>query len=232
MDLLFSNYRPISNLAFLSKVIERSVCFQIVDHLKSNGLYEKFQSAYTEGRSCETALIRVQNDIRMAMDKQEVTFLILLDMSAAFDTVSHDILIERLSVYCGIRGKALDWIISYLTGRRQAVNINGTLSDELPLECGVPQGSVSGPLFFLIYTLPLGDILKKHGLKYHFYADDNQDYLSFKVKDIDENVKLILACLKDIREWLGPICSEIMESKLNSQYMVPLSKLQSSRIYH
>ncbi len=94
------------------------------------------------------------------MDNQEVTFLILLDMSAAFDNVSHDLLLERLSVHCSIKGKALDC-------RRQAVNINGTLSDELTLECGVPQGSVSGPLYYIIYTLPLGDILRKHELQYH-----------------------------------------------------------------
>jgi hypothetical protein len=138
----------------------------------------------------------------MAMDKQEVTFLILLDMSAAFDTVSHEILIDRLSTHVGITGKALDWIVSYLSDRRQAVKIRGVLSDELPLDCGVPQSSASGPLYYLIYTLPLGAILRKHSLKYHFYADDNQDYLTFKVKDVDDNIVRILSCLKDIREWL------------------------------
>jgi len=84
----------------------------------------------------------------MAMDRQEVTFLILLDMSAAFDPVSHDILIERLSVYAGIKIKALEWITSYLKDRKQAVNIHGELSDELVVNCGVPQGSVSGSLYF------------------------------------------------------------------------------------
>ncbi len=136
---------------------------------------------------------------------QEVTFLILLDMSAAFDNVSHDLLLERLSVHCGIKDKALNWISSYHKCRRQAVNINGPLSDELTLNCGVPQGSVSGPpLYYIIYTLPLGDILRKYGLQYHFFAGDNQDYLSFKVKDVQEKIKRILVCLKDIQHWLLP----------------------------
>ena len=138
----------------------------------------------------------------MAMDRQEVTFLILLDMSTAFDTVSHDILIERLSVYAGIKIKALEWITSYLKDRKQAVNIHGELSDELVVNCGVPQGSVSGPLYFLIYTLPLGKILMNHSINYHFYANDNQDYLSFKVKDLDENITKITSCLKDVCTWL------------------------------
>ncbi len=127
------------------------------------------------------------------MHNQEVTFLILLDMLAAFDTISHDLLPERFSVHCGIKGKALDWIISYLKGRRQAVNIHGTLSDELTLDCGVPQGSVSGPLFYIIYTLPSVVIRGQHGLQYHFYVDDNQDYVSVKVKDVQENITKILA---------------------------------------
>jgi hypothetical protein len=140
----------------------------------------------------------------MAIEKQEVTFLILLDMSAAFDTVDHKILLERLSVRLGVRGTALKWIESYLTGRRQAVNINGTLSKELPLTCGVPQGSAQGPIMYLTYTLPVGDILSKHGIQYQLFADDNQDYISFKVEDLDSNIAKFLACLQDLRDWLLP----------------------------
>ena len=153
------------------------------------------------------------------MDKQEVTFLILLDMSAAFDTVDHSILLERLSVQLGIRGTALKWIDSYLTGCRQAVNINGKLSKELPFTSGVPQGSAQGPLQFLIYTLPIGDILAKHKLSYQLYTDDNQDYLSFKVEDLDGNITEIEACLNDICEWLLQNLLKTMVLKLNSQYM-------------
>ncbi len=94
------------------------------------------------------------------------------------------------------------------SGRRQAVNINDTLSDELALDCCVPQGSVSSPqlrpLYYTIYTLPLGGILRKHGLQYHFYVGDNKDYLSFRIKNVQENTTRILACLKDIRHWLLP----------------------------
>ena len=231
LDQIFPNYRPVFNLHFVSKVLEKASCLQLVDHIKLNGLYEKFQSAYTEGRSCETALLRIQNDIRMAMDRQEVTFLVLLDMSAAFDTVSHDILLERLSVYTGIKGKALEWIASYLQNRRQAVTINGELSDELLVKCGVPQGSVSGPLYFLLYTLPLGRILSKYSIKYHFYADDNQDYMSFKVEDLDTNVANLVSCLKELRTWL--ITNRLMNNtgKQSSLCMVHLNSFQNLEIY-
>ncbi len=162
-----------------------------MDHLKFNGLYEKFQSAYTEGRSCETGLVRAQNDIRKAMDQQEVSFIILLDMLVAFDNISHNILIARLSAHAGIT--ALNWIVSYLTDRREAVRIEDVLSDELPLDFSVPQGSVSGSLYVIIFTLPFGEILRRHGLNYHFYADNNQDYLSFKVKYLDRDIVRIHA---------------------------------------
>ncbi len=126
----------------------------------------------------------------------EVTFLILLDMSAAFDIVSHDIILERLSVHRGITDKAFHWISSYLCSRRQAVDINGTLSGELTLDGGIPQGSVSGPRYYIIYTFPLWDILRKHGTQYHFYVDYNEDYLSFKGNDVQKNITRILECHK------------------------------------
>ncbi len=172
IDLIFKNYRPLSNIAFVSKTIERAACVQIIHHMRENGLFDKFQSAYTEERSTETALLRVQSDTCMNMDNGFLTFIFMIDLSSAFDTVNHEILIERVSERLGIRGTALKWIISYLTGRTQVVNINGTLSEEMPLDTGVPQGSVMGGILFLIYTLPLRDILQGHGFNYHLYADD------------------------------------------------------------
>ncbi len=101
------NYRPISNTAFLSKLIESMVAVQLVDQLLDNGLMDKFQSAYKEGHCTETALLRIQNDILMKLDKGNVVMLVLLDISAAFNTIDHEILLNMLSTKCGIRGTAL-----------------------------------------------------------------------------------------------------------------------------
>ena len=202
LDLLLMNYRPVSNLCFVSKTVERAVAVQLIGHMKLNNLFEFYQSAYSEGKSTETALLRIQNDILLAMDRQEVTFVIMLDLSAAFDTVDYDILFDRLEKRLGVSGTVLQWIKSYLTGRRQAVSINRESSKEVELECGVPQGSVLGPILFLIYTLPLGDLLRKHGISYHMYADDKQIYPSFKAENVNENIDRIKQCLKDVDNWM------------------------------
>ena len=112
----------------------------------------------------------------------------MLDLSAAFDTVDHDILLERLRSELGICGTALNWFKSYLSGRSQSVLINGTQSKPRSLICGVPQGSVLGPILFTIYMLPLGDIIKRHGMQFHMYADDCQLYTTFEASGINRSV--------------------------------------------
>ncbi len=114
------------------------------------------------------------------------TNYLYLKYVGSFGTVSHDILIKQLFENAAITGTVLNGTVSYLTYRRKALTVKGMLSDELSLGCGVPQGSGSGPLYFLIYTLPLGEILRRHCLNYPFYTDDDQDYLSFRVKNVTE----------------------------------------------
>ena len=189
---ILKNYRPVSNLSFLSKLIERIVCVQLVNHLDKNGLYEVFQSAYRQLHSRETALLRVQNDILQAVDSRGGAILVLLDLSAAFDTINHEKLIRTLDIYCGIRGDPLKWFLSYLKVRAQSVQIGSTFSREQNLLFGVPQGSVLGPVLFTIYTTPLGRIIQRHGLTYHLYADDTQLYMAFKPSDGFPSVMLYL----------------------------------------
>ena len=170
-----NNFRPISNLNFISKILEKVVASRIQSHLSSNSLSSSFQSAYRIFHSTETTLLKIHNDLILAMDRGEGTSLILLDLSAAFDTVDHSIdLLTRLQNWFGLDGLSLDWFSSYLSSRSQAVSINDSISAFSTLSCGVPQGSVLGPLLFTLYTTPLGSVISKNSLKYHLYADDTQ----------------------------------------------------------
>ncbi len=150
-----------------------------MSHIDKHSLAARFQSGFKRHHSTETALLKVTNDILRDNDKGKVTALVLLDLSAAFDTVDHDILLSRLEADVGVSGVALSWFRSYLSGRSQSVSCAGRTSSCRAVTCGVPQGSVLGPLLFCIYMRPLELILQKHDISYHFYADDTQLHLSF-----------------------------------------------------
>ena len=170
-----------------------------------SNLFPVFQSAYGQNHSTETALIKVMNDILLNMNNQRVTLLILLDLSAAFDTVDHDTMLRRLEHSFGLQGKALSWFASYLSGRTQRIMINESLSRPFRLECGVPQGSCLGPLLFTLYTSELFEIIKYHLPMIHCYADDSQVYISFSPNDRAEQlavVKNLEDCIRDIRFWM------------------------------
>ena len=163
----FQNFRAISNLKVVSNPVEKAVVIQLTDHVMAHHLDETFQSAYKNFHSTETALVRVQNDILCAIDNNESVILLLLDLSAAFDTVDHSILLSRLRDRFGVNGTAAAWFESYLTSRTQFVRVNDCRSTQRSLERGVPQGSVLGPLLYLLYTSPIADIIKFLKLQYH-----------------------------------------------------------------
>ena len=142
----FKNYRPVSNLRSISKTIEKCVAKQLIQYLDINDLGELYQSADKSNHSFETALIRIHNDIAMAIDQHNSVILVLLDLSAAFDTVDHGLLLSRLSNRFKITGTVLEWFRSYLSDRTQFVQVNDACSASHVLESGVPQGSVLGPL--------------------------------------------------------------------------------------
>ena len=137
---VYSNYRPVSNLAFLSKVIERVVVQRLNLHMDLNNMHETMQSAYKKHHSTETALLYIQNDILNSIDQNKLVLLVLLDLSVAFDTIDHELLINRLSSRLGLSGCVLDWFRSYLKNMSQRVKLDNVLSDHTLLCYGVPQG--------------------------------------------------------------------------------------------
>ena len=150
MKLLLKNYRPVSNLQYISKLTEKVVFQQTHSHMTINSLYPELQSSYRQHHSTETALLKVMNDVLLNMNSQQVTPMVFLDLNAAFDTVNHDILSERLDKDIGMRGVTLDWFRSYLSNRCQQVCIDGSLSNQCYPNCAVPQGSCLGPLLFVM----------------------------------------------------------------------------------
>ena len=188
-------YRPVSNLAYIGKIIEKVVVTQLDAHLTHNDLDEPLQSAYRTSHSTETALLKVSNDILLALDKRQCVYLVLLDLSAAFDTIDHTVFLSHLEKENGVTADALEWMSSYLSGRQQCVSINSTLSDNIDLHFGFPQGSQIGPFGFKLYTKPLTSIAKKHGINIHLYADDTQLYTSFKPEESEAALERLEACV-------------------------------------
>lgn len=200
-------------------------------HISTNGLHEDLQSAYRKGHSTETALIKVQNDITEALDNKSVVVLVMLDLSAAFDTVDHHLLIKRLRQAYGVTGTALKWFCAYLSGRTQSVTVDGVQSEPVKLAFGVPQGSVLGPKLYCIYTKPIGQIIHSHGLSYHLYADDSQIYFVIKADAIlqyNHRVRLIEQCVADIRKWMQQNLLKLNDEK--TEVIVFASKVQMEKI--
>ena len=148
------NYRPVSNIKFLSKVIEKHVVYTISNHMRECNLGEPLQSAYRTAHSTETALLKVKSDIMTSIYHRKGVFLVLLDLSAAFDIVTHSILFDRMEYELGIKGTALMWLKSYFSGRTKSISINGAQSANCTLDYGLPQGSIVGPLSFTSLFIP------------------------------------------------------------------------------
>ncbi len=189
---LLENYRPVYLLPFIAKTLE--VFFNQVSFLW------KKQSGFRSGHLTETALLSVTEALQIAKADSKSSVLILLDLSAAFDTVNHQILLSTLSSL-DITGIPLRWFESYLTGWSFRVAWGEEVSKAHQLVTGVPQGSVLGPLLFSTYTTSLGPIIQTHGFSYHCYADDTQLYLSFRPDDPKVAAR-ISGCLADISAWM------------------------------
>ena len=189
------------------------------------------QSGFRRFHSTETALVKVQSDIHLSMDRQEITLLVLLDLSAAFDTIDHQILLNVLGNDSGIIGSSHKWFSSYLTGRKQRVLINDRTSDDFHLNCGVPQGSCMGPILFISYTSRLYHVIANHFPSADGYTDDTQLYLSFRPNDRssqDHAIASVEACISDVCAWL--IFNYLLINDSKTEFLVIGSRHQLSKI--
>ena len=173
-----------------------------MSYLNDNTLLSPYKSAYRPSRSTETTLLKVTNDLLLALDSGKISILVLLDLSAAFDTVDHQTLLKTLQNYFGISGSVLAWFQSYLSNRSQVVSVDGCISHKADLLYGVPQGSVLGPVLFVLYTRPLLLLLEKHSVKSQSFADDTQLYTHTDPSNMDSAVQLLQECIGEVKSWM------------------------------
>ena len=198
------NYRPISNLSFIGKLVERIILRRLNEHLENNNLNMAQQSGYKKYFSTETLLVNIMDDILVATDENKATVVMLLDLSAAFDTVDHGKLLKILHHEIGITGNALKWFRSFITGRSQLIRIGNAQSETLVMKFGVPQGSVLGPILFNLYIRSLYRTVQNLSFSIHGYADDHQVYKSFNSKNqYPVLVQEIPACFAQINKWMA-----------------------------
>ena len=227
---LFPHFRPVSNLSYCSKFLEKCVQTQLNDYLNKNKLFSEFQSSYRKLHSCETALIKIADDILQFLDKGKCVFVLFLDLSAAFDTLDHNILLTILQTKFGITGQVLKWFKSYLFSRQYRVEIGKSLSDIMCILFGVPQGSILGPILFILYISEIDKIARCFGLKVHCYADDTQLYISFDAVDIIPTIETIEHCLEAIKSWMTKMFLKLNEGKTQLLVISPTKSLVKSNL--
>ena len=192
-----SNYRPISLLSIFSKIFERAMYKRLFKFLQHHKILYNLQFGFQEHHSIDHALISLTETIRKSLDNKRFGCGIFIELQKAFDTVNHQILLSKMEHY-GVRGCALDWFKSYLSDRKQYVSINGSNSGLLKIFCGVPQGSVLGPLLFLLYINDLPNVSKR--LKLFLFADDTIIY--YESDNLNKLVKTVNTELRSVKKWL------------------------------
>ena len=221
----FKNFRPVSNLPFLAKVLEKIVYARLINHLTTNRLLPTNQSAYKKFHSTETAMLKIQNDILTFLDEDKIVALVKLDISAAFDTVDHQRLLECFSSVYGLSGTVLKWLESYLSDRTQRVRVEDFDSFIALLEYGFPQGAVLAGLLYNMYSGPLHTELNKHPVDHHGYADDKSAYIAFTVENKDAALISLQHCLTSAKEWLDSNLLQVNDGKSQAIYFTPKKEL-------
>ena len=196
-----ANFRPISNLNNISKILERLFLARLQPHVISSPNFNQFQSAYRQHHSTETALLATLDSIFRSSDEGKPSTLISLDLSAAFDMIDHHILLSRLRKSFGVNGLALKFIESYLFGRAQCVRAGQASSCHTFCNMGVPQGSVLGPILFSLYTSPIGSIASSFNISLQQYADDTQLFFAAAASSLPTCLSRFELCLATLHSW-------------------------------
>jgi hypothetical protein len=200
-----------------------------MNHLSENNLLNSFQSAYVKSHSTETTLLSVHDYIIRAMGLQQVTCFCLLHLSAAFDTIDHSILLERLRSWFGFNKPVLSWIL-YFMHRSFYVNLNGSKSSVFQLSYGVPQGSILGPLLFILYTTPLSIIISKSATNHHLYAADTQHYMSFSATEFCQNISHLENIISLVQKWMSSNFLSLNPSK--TEFLILGLRQQLAKLNH
>ncbi|MEL7308753.1 MAG: reverse transcriptase family protein, partial [Pseudomonadota bacterium] len=209
------NYRPVSQLTFLSKFIERVISNRVDAFLSAHSLLPPFQSAYRKFHSTETLLVHLCNELSVARGKRMVSCLISLDLSAAFDTVDHTLLLDRLFHSFGFSGTVLQLFSSYLSGRSNFVSVDSSSSELFSLPFGVPQGSVLGPRLYSLYVAPVSSIINSYNISHHVYADDTCIFVSFSSTMSDSTASNVEHCLIHLCDWFNCNFLKLNPTKTN-----------------
>ena len=217
-----NNYRSVSNLCFIAKILEKLVLSQVSAYPNSQNLYNTCQSAYRPDHCTETALLKVVGDMFLSPNKGKLAVLALLDFSSAFDTIDHPILVHRLHTDFGFTDADLQWFSSYLTDHTHYVSLSNHCSAFAPVHSSVPQGSVLGPMPFTMYMTPFPDIIDSHSIIHHSFADDLQLLISALQDRISELLHSMQSCISDVKAWTTANMLKLNDNK--TELMLVTSK--------
>ena len=220
MELILKSYHPVSNLSFLSKLVERAALDQMNNHCEQHKIILDYQSAYRVNYSCETVLLKLVNNVLWCHENQEAMQVVAIDLSVAFDMVDHDLLLSVLQKKPGINGNALKWWESYLRPRTCQINIGKAYSTKKNLTFSIPQGSCAGPWYYLVYASTLQCVVEKP-ITINGFADDHILKDKFKINDVVDERRCkenLENCIVKVKNWMDENCLKINDDK--TEYII------------
>ena len=232
---ILKNYRPISNLSFISKLTEKAALSQLCPYFENNHLLPPYQNAYRKFHSTDTNILKMTNDILWNMERRKVTSLVTLDLTAAFDTVDHNILLSVFQRSFGINSHALQWCESYLRPRQFHVKIRNSVSQSRDLPFSVPQGSAAGPVFYTMYASTLQNVILGSDVNITGYADDHAIYNSFlasKDSGEEETLEKQQKCLLSVKDWMQQNRLKMNDEKTECMLVGHRSQLSKCKSTH